>query len=58
MYLVNFYYNETKIIHEWIDKTNGGHIRLDKNSIYKGDYYLSLYNYRDNEMIENYKDFY
>lgn len=53
LYLVNFYYNETKIIkkiiHDWIDKTNGGHIRLDKNGSYKDDYYLSIYNFKNDD---------
>ena len=53
LYLVNFYYakNETikKIIQGWNNKTNGGHIRLDKNGLYKDDYYLSITNYRDSD---------
>jgi hypothetical protein len=53
LYLVNFYYvkNETikKIIQGWNNKTNGGHIRLDKNGLYKDDYYLSIHNYRDSD---------
>ena len=53
LYLVTFYYNENvfiqKIIQGWNNKTNGGNIRLDKNGLYKNDYYLSIYNYRDND---------
>ena len=56
LYLVTFYYNENKenifiqkIIQGWNNKTNGGNIRLDKNDRYKDDYYLSIYNYRDND---------
>ena len=45
LYLVTFYYNENvfiqKIIQGWNNKTNGGNIRLDKNGLYKDDYYLS-----------------
>ena len=53
LYLVTSYYAKNniikKIIQVWNDKTNGGHIRLDKNDRYKDDYYLSIYNYRDND---------
>lgn len=42
LYLVTFYYNENqenifiqKITQDWNNKTNGGHIRLDKNGLYK-----------------------
>ena len=53
LYLVTSYYAKNniikKIIQFWNDKTNGGHIRLDKNDRYKDDYYLSIYNYRDND---------
>ena len=52
LYLVTFYYKNVfvqKIIQGWKDKTNGGNIRLDKNARYKDDYYLSLYNYKDDD---------
>ena len=53
LYLVIFYYNKNvfiqKIIQGWNNKTNGGHIRLDKNGRYKDDYYLSIDNYHDND---------
>jgi len=54
LYLVTFYYNENdenvfiqKIIQGWIDKTNGGYIKMDTNGLYKNDFYLSIDNYHD-----------
>ena len=53
LYLVTFYYNENvfiqKIIQGWNNKTNGGNIRLDKNGLYKDDYYLSIHNSKDDD---------
>jgi hypothetical protein len=52
LYLVTFYYKNEfvqKIIQGWNNKTNGGNIRLDKNGLYKDDYYLSMYNYKDDD---------
>jgi hypothetical protein len=53
LYLVTFYYNENvfiqKIIQGWNNKTNGGYIKLDKNDLYKDDFYLSIHNYHDRD---------
>jgi len=56
LYLVTFYYNENqenifiqKITQDWNNKTNGGHIRLDKNGLYKDDYYLCVGHYHDRD---------
>jgi hypothetical protein len=38
-----------KIIQGWNNKTNGGYIKLDKNDLYKDDFYLSIHNYHDRD---------
>ena len=53
LYLVIYYYNENQIIKQiikdWIEKTDGGNIRIDEDGRYKDDYYLSIYNYKDDD---------
>lgn len=54
LYLITFYYKKNdkniiinKILQDWKNKTNGGHIKLDTDSRYKDDYYLSIYKTED-----------